>query len=94
MALLKWTRSNEVFVTEIDDEHKEIFQAVFDLQKALTSSAPPPELSKLTQHLVASIDGHFAHEERLMRAARYDFLRWHKQSHDRLANGCCSSLAG
>jgi hemerythrin len=25
--------------------------------------------------------GHFAHEERLMRAARYGSIRWHKQSH-------------
>ena len=27
-------------------------------------------------------NGHFAHEERLMRAARYGSMRWHKQSHD------------
>jgi hemerythrin len=82
MCPLKWSTSNAVFVPKIDDEHKEIFQAVFDVQRALTSSGPSTELSKLTQHLGSSIDGHFTHEERLMRAARYDLLRWHKRSHD------------
>jgi len=82
MRSLKWSTSHAVFVTEIDDEHKEIFEALSSLQKALTSRGPVSELRKLTQRLVASILGHFAHEERLMRAARYGSLRWHKQQHD------------
>jgi len=82
MRSIKWTTSNAVFVTEIDDEHKEIFDAVLDLQNLLGGPGPWPELSKVTRHLVSSIDEHFTHEERLMRAARYDLLRWHKRSHD------------
>src|ERR1035438_3997962 len=82
MPSLKWSTSHAVFVPEIDDEHKEIFEAVVDLQRALTSGGTPKETVKLTQHLVASIAGHFAHEERLMRAARYSSLRWHMQLHD------------
>ena len=82
MRSLKWSTSNAVFVTEIDDEHKGIFDALSNVQKALTSRRPLPEICGLTQRLVSSIVGHFAHEERLMRAARYDSLRWHKQSHD------------
>ncbi len=34
------------------------------------------------QRLTASVANHFAHEERLMRAARYASLRWHKARHD------------
>jgi len=82
MRAIKWTTSNAVFVTEIDDEHKEIFDAVLDLQNVIAGPAPWPELSKVAQRLVSSIDEHFSHEERLMRAARYDLLRWHKRSHD------------
>jgi hemerythrin len=82
MRSLKWSTSNAVFVTEIDDEHKEIFAALSNVQKALTSRCPLPEICRLTQRLVSSIVGHFTREERLMRAARYDSLRWHKQSHD------------
>jgi hemerythrin len=82
MRTLKWSISHAVFVTEIDDEHKEIFQAVSNLQEALSRRDASPNLGKLTQRLVDCIVEHFAHEERLMRAARYGSLRWHKQQHD------------
>jgi hemerythrin-like metal-binding protein len=82
MRSLKWSTSNAVFVTEIDDEHKEIFAALSNVQKALTSRSPLPEICRLTQRLVSSIVDHFAHEERLMRAARYESIGWHKKAHD------------
>jgi hemerythrin len=80
MRVLEWSTSDAVFVTELDDEHKEIFDAVARLQQSL--DGPPSELVELTQGLVDRIEDHFAHEERLMRAARYDALRWHKEKHD------------
>jgi hemerythrin len=82
MRSLKWRTSHAVFVPEIDDEHKEIFQALSNLQKILARRGPTPEIQNLTQGLISSIAGHFAHEERLMRAARYGSIRWHKQAHD------------
>jgi hemerythrin len=82
MRSLKWNISHAVFITEIDDEHKEILQAISNVQKVLTSGAPSVEISKVTQRLITCIAEHFAHEERLMRAARYGSLRWHKQAHD------------
>lgn len=82
MAHLKWSASHEVFVPDLDDEHKEIFEAVAELQKALTSDTALTDLCRLTNHLATCAVDHFAHEERLMRAARYDSLRWHKQQHD------------
>ena len=82
MRSLTWSTSHAVFVPEIDDEHKEIFEALADVQKAVTHRGPVSELRKLTQRLMSCIVGHFAHEERLMRAARYGSLRWHKKQHD------------
>ena len=82
MRSLKWSTSHAVFVTEIDDEHKEIFEAVADLQKVVSSQGPAPEIQRVTQRLIACIVEHFAHEERLMRASRYGSMRWHKQQHD------------
>jgi hemerythrin len=82
MHSLKWSTSHSVFVPEIDDEHKEIFQALSNLQRALAGHAPSLDIQKLTQSLISCIAGHFAHEERLMRAARYSSIRWHKQAHD------------
>jgi hemerythrin-like metal-binding protein len=76
MRSLKWSTSHAVFVTEIDDEHKEIFEAVSSLQDLGN------EPGRVAQRLVKCIDGHFAHEERLMRAARYSGLAWHKRQHE------------
>jgi hemerythrin len=81
MRSLKWSTSNAVFVPELDDQHKEIFGAVGNLQKALARGAGLPELGQATQRLTACIADHFAHEERLMRAARYSSMRWHQQNH-------------
>jgi hemerythrin len=82
MGSLQWTNSNAVFITEIDDEHQEIFEAVSNLQKALADPGQAADIPTKLRRLVSSIVGHFAHEERLMRAARYGSLRWHKRSHD------------
>jgi hemerythrin len=82
MRSLKWSTSHAVFVTEIDDEHKEIFAAISNVQKVLTNRGPLLEIRKLTQRLISCVVEHFAHEERLMGAARYGSLRWHKQKHN------------
>jgi hemerythrin len=82
VGYLKWSTSHEVFVPDLDDEHKEIFEAVAGLQRALAADTPSADLCTLTNRLAACAVDHFAHEERLMRAARYPSLRWHKQQHD------------
>jgi hemerythrin len=79
---LKWSIDHSVFVAEIDDQHREIFDAVHQLEKALTGATSQLEISRLTGHLTSCIAGHFAHEERLMRAARYGSFEWHKQQHN------------
>jgi len=83
MRSLKWNSSHAVFVTEIDDDHKEIFEAVAQFQAALSEKPIPiGKVNDLTGHLAVRIEDHFAHEERLMRAARYGLLSWHKRCHD------------
>jgi hemerythrin len=78
---LTWSTSHAVFVPEIDDEHKAIFEAVAALQNAISSPAPPAEIRKSIERLTDCIAEHFAHEERLMRAARYGSIRWHQLQH-------------
>lgn len=82
MRTLEWSTSHAVFVTEMDDEHKEIFQALSALQEALAGRAPVSEVVQRSQLLYRRVDGHCAHEERLMRAARYYSYAWHKRKHD------------
>jgi hemerythrin len=82
MHALKWSISHAVFVTEIDDEHKELFQAVSALEHFLSSGGSSLEIRKAYRCLSTCIVQHFAHEERLMRAARYGSLGWHKRQHN------------
>ena len=79
MRTLKWSTSHAVFVTEMDDEHKEIFEALVALKEALSGQAP---VSDAGQAVLRRMEDHFAHEERLMRASRYYSYRWHKQKHE------------
>jgi len=81
MELLTWTISHQVFVPELDDEHQGIFVALGALQTALAHDGPAAEILQATDSLVASIKGHFAHEDRLMRAARYASRAWHQRLH-------------
>jgi hemerythrin len=82
MRSLKWNSSHAVFVTEIDDDHKEIFGVVAEIQAALSNQRSRENLEHLTKRLAMRIENHFAHEERLMRAARYGLLTWHKRQHE------------
>jgi hemerythrin-like metal-binding protein len=79
MRSLKWSTSEAVWIEEIDDEHKEIFAGVANLQKVLAGGLS--EIRQALDHLTGTIAGHFEHEERLMRASRYGSLRWHQQMH-------------
>jgi len=81
MRSLTWSTSHAVFVTEFGDEHKEIFAALSDV-KAVVAGGAGLAGSTATERLVRCVAGHFAHEERLMRAARYNSFRWHKSAHD------------
>jgi hemerythrin len=81
MPSVVWSASHAVFVTEIDDEHKEIFEAISNVQELLASGAQVDEIHKLAARLMSCLVEHFAHEERLMRAARYSSMRWHQRSH-------------
>jgi hemerythrin len=47
MRSLKWSTSHAVFVTEIDDEHREIFGAVADLQNLLSGHRQLVEIGNL-----------------------------------------------
>jgi hemerythrin len=82
MRSLKWSTSHAVFVLEIDDEHQEIFEALSGLQQALGVGDSSLELRRAVRRLATCVSEHFAHEERLMRAARYESAGWHRQLHD------------
>jgi hemerythrin len=81
MPTLQWTISHAVFVTEIDDEHKEIFDAL-EAFRTVSAAGDAGRTRRELERLTLCLTDHFAHEERLMRAARYSGFRWHRQRHN------------
>jgi hemerythrin len=82
MPAFQWSKSNEVFVRSIDDQHQVVFHALGELQNALHSGASRAAVKEILQRLVGCLEEHFAHEEKLMRGARYLSFDWHRQQHN------------
>ncbi len=81
MGLLHRSGGYSIFIPEIDAEHRTLIRLVGELETALATGARRARGEAL-QSLVSHMQDHFAHEERLMRASRYDALAWHKGQHD------------
>ena len=94
MRSLKWSTTNAAFVPEVDDEHKEIFEQVSAVHSAVAGGAASSRIQALSERLLTEIVDHFAHEERLMRAARYSGMRWHKRQHDNARKRVGQFMAG
>ncbi len=82
MQLLRWSKAHEVYVPELDAEHRGLFRLTQELYEAVLADAPAAQVHSRFRNLVAGLDDHLAHEERLMRATGYPSYAWHKQSHD------------
>jgi hemerythrin len=81
MSLFHRSGGYTIFISEIDAEHRTMFRLVEELATALNSRAPRVR-SEALESLVSHLQDHFAHEERLMRASRYEAFEWHKKQHD------------
>jgi hemerythrin-like metal-binding protein len=82
MRFSKWTKANAVFVPEIDDEHRIIYRAAGELHEALENGAPLFQVQEILHRLIACVEDHFAHEERLMKNERYPTFDWHRRQHE------------
>lgn len=82
MRVFHWSKSNEVFVRTIDDEHQAVFHALGELQNALHSGASRTKVTEILHRLIGGLEEHFDHEEKLMRGARYLSFDWHRRQHN------------
>ena len=82
MRLFKWSKAKAVFLPEIDDEHRVIYQVGGELRQALDDGAPLFQVQEILHRLISSVEDHFSHEERLMRAEHYPTFDWHRQQHE------------
>ncbi len=79
---IRWCTGSEVWLPEIDAEHKEIIQLAGQVRAAIDYCALPGILDPLVRDLSRHLREHFAHEEKQMRSARYPLFAWHKSLHN------------
>jgi hemerythrin len=98
MHHFKWSKAHAVFLPEVDAEHRNLFRMAEELQQALRTGAEVARVLDLVRPLAVAIEEHFAHEERIMRAASCPDAAWHKGQHDtarkRLADAVADLEAG
>jgi hemerythrin-like metal-binding protein len=82
MRLFHWTQEHAVFQPEFDAEHRELFRLGEELHRAVQAGEDPQATQDTMRLLIAELEAHFAHEERLMRSLRYSGYAWHKKQHD------------
>jgi hemerythrin len=84
MSLLAWNESYSVGVASIDDEHRELFDAVRNLESAIVRNAEAAETGPLLLKLAEATARHFQDEEAIMRKAKYPGMALHVANHERL----------
>lgn len=82
MQLFKWTKAHSVFLPEVDAEHRNLYRLAEELHESVEAGARAPRIRNGMQALLDAIEEHFAHEERLMKAAACESYEWHKQQHN------------
>jgi hemerythrin len=84
MAELTWGNKYAIGFLDIDGEHKELFEAVREVESTMARNAGPTEMGVLLKKLVAVTGKHFVDEEAMMRGAKYPGLALHAANHQRL----------
>lgn len=81
MRLFRWSEENDVFLAQIDAEHRDLFRIANGLQQAVAGKATDGVREHL-HALIAHAEDHFSHEEWLMESVKYPSYGWHKQQHN------------
>jgi hemerythrin len=84
MAELTWSDKSAIGVEAIDEDHKGLFDAMGELESAVTRNAQAAETGALLGRLAVATGKHFADEEALMRDAKYSGIALHTANHQRL----------
>ena len=82
MRHFTWSPEHEVFIAQIDAEHRDLFQIAEGLEQTMEAHAPSADIKEHLQALTAHLEDHFSHEEWLMQSVSYPSYGWHKQQHD------------
>jgi hemerythrin len=89
--MLEWTTSLAVGVSEIDAQHRTLFERAAELEAAVRSREPGKRVGALFEYLDEYARAHFASEERLMREVAYPEMEFHVHEHAEFRR-CLASL--
>lgn len=81
MAMVKWSDDFKIGEREIDKEHWGLFALIHDLSDKREQGALETSVAATMEALVAYVDVHFEHEERLMQETGYPGYGAHKKVH-------------
>lgn len=84
MAFKEWKKEYNVSVKKFNDQHKELFGYLNELQRGLTSGLGISDMSYILKGLVDYTIDHFQSEERLMKKHNYPHYESHKKEHEEL----------
>ena len=79
MRHFAWISEHEVFIAQIDAEHRDLIEAADAFERALEEKLP--DSRERLQALAARLEDHLCHEEWLMQSVRYPLFGWHRQQH-------------
>jgi len=82
MGQFQWSPEHEVFIAQLDAEHRDLFEIAGGFEQALERHAPPAESQDYLRSLVEHLQDHLSHEEWLMQSVEYPSYSWHKQQHE------------
>ena len=79
---LQWTQGLSVGVEEIDNQHKELFERINNLDSAMKQGSAQEEVVRLIEFLDKYVITHFTAEEKYMTDHDYAGYALHKAKHD------------
>ena len=79
---LEWTQELSVGVGEIDNQHKELFDGINNLDSAMKRGTAKEEVIRLIEYLDKYVVIHFEAEEKYMINYNYAGYALHKTKHD------------
>jgi hemerythrin-like metal-binding protein len=84
MTLLEWRDAYTIGIEEVDHEHRELIGLINTLHASLEADRSAARVEEFLGEVLSDISAHFALEEKVMRARRYDAYVEHKADHERL----------
>lgn len=84
MATYKWGQDLSVGVSQLDTQHKRLFQVVDDLHQTMKDGKGAEGIGKILGGLLSYTKTHFADEEKVMEKADFPGLADHRKLHEAL----------